>query len=92
MQKLTLKLTESEQKELVRLRDTHIKAHIREKASALLQIASGKSGREVAFQGLLKPRRKHTIYEWVKRYKSEGISGWEVKQGRGRPSSFSPSE
>lgn len=92
MEKLKIELSPAEQKELEKVRDTHVKAYMREKASAILQIASGKSGLEVARRGLLKARRKNTIYDWVKLYKCEGIAGFLVKSGRGRPSSFSPSK
>ena len=90
MEKLKIELSFDEQKELELVGDNHEKAYMREKASAILQIAEGKSGLEVARKGLLKPRRKNTIYDWVKRYQQDGIAGFLVKSGRGRPSSFSP--
>lgn len=90
MSPLQLVLTPEAEKELRKIRDTDPLAYKRERASALLQIASGKSGNWVAKYGLLRPRRKHTIYDWVKRYKEEGISGLQIKDGRGRNPSFFP--
>ena len=43
----------------------HPKPYMREKASALLQIARGKSATEVAEQGLLVKRDKQTVCIWV---------------------------
>ena len=69
----------------------HPKPYMREKASALLQIARGKSATEVAEQGLLVKRDKQTVCIWVHIYQSEGLKGLLVKQGRGvKPSFFPP--
>ena len=68
----------------------HPKAYMRERASALLQIASGKSGQEVAELGLLKHRRASTVYDWVHRYKAQGLDGLLISSGRGRKPSFFP--
>jgi len=92
MEKIVLELDSCARKELEDIRDTDSKAYMRERASALLQIADGKSGRWVAFNGLLKPRRKNTIYDWVNAYRSEGIEGLIIKSGRGRKASFFPSK
>ena len=85
---LKLEILKEEQKQLERVVLTHEKAYMRERASAILQISQGKSGLQVAQNGLLKKRRENTIYEWVRRYKEEGIKGLENREGRGRKPSF----
>jgi transposase len=45
----------------------------------------------VGLHRLLKHRRPDTVYEWVRRYRAEGIGGLAVKPGRGRKPAFSPS-
>lgn len=67
-----------------------VKPYLRERASAILQIASGAFGKDVAYTGLLQHRRRNTVYDWVNRYKSAGIKGLEIRPGRGRKASFSP--
>jgi hypothetical protein len=85
-----LMLTETEQKELEIVRDTHSKPYMREKASALLKVAAGQSPHEVAISSLLKPRDPDAIYSWLDRYEAEGVAGLEVREGRGRKPAFSP--
>lgn len=87
---LRISLTAEQSSELEQARDHSDKPYVRERACAILKIASGMSGRQVAQQGLLKKRRKDTIYEWVNRYKAEGISGLQIRSGRGRKPAFSP--
>lgn len=89
---LTLDLDENERVELETMRDTHPKPYMRERASALLQIADGSSGRHVAFHGLLKPRATDTVYSWLHRYEEEGIEGLEIREGRGRKPSYFPGQ
>ncbi len=88
---IQLVLTAEERKELERIRDRHPKPYVRERAAALLKIAAGRSGRDVALHGLLKRRYPDTIYGWVRRYKAEGVKGLLVRPGRGRKPAFSPS-
>jgi len=88
---IQLVLTAQERKELERIRDRHPKPYVRERAAALLKIAAGRSGRDVALHGLLKRRHPDTIYGWVRRYKAEGVKGLLVRPGRGRKPAFSPS-
>lgn len=83
--------TDTQRKELERIRDTHEKPYMREKASALLQIADGRSPHAVALHGLLKPRDPDAVYRWLNRYEAEGAKGLLVKDGRGRKPAFSPS-
>ena len=72
------------------MRDHSPKAYLREKASALLQVAAGVSGRWVALKGLLKERDPDTIYSWLNRYEAEGIEGLTVRDGRGRKAAYEP--
>ena len=69
---------------------THCKAYMRERAGALLKIASGCSQKWVAEWGLLVKRREHTVGAWVNRYMSAGISGLYDAPRSGRKSAFSP--
>lgn len=90
--KIRIELSGIQKQELETLVKRSAKPYIRERASAILQIASGISGKDVAFTGLLLTRRRNTVYDWVNRYKSEGVKGLEIRKGRGRKPSFSPSE
>ncbi len=89
---IELKLSVEQRAELEQMRDRHPKPYIRERAAALLKIAAGHSGREVALRGLYKARHPDTIYKWVRRYKEEGAKGLYIREGRGRKPAFSPSE
>ena len=88
---LTIDLTAEQRRELEYARDHHELAYIRERVSAILKIADGMSGRQVALRGLLKRRRADTVYDWFHRYQSEGLAGLKIKPGRGRKPAFSPS-
>ncbi|MDR6565032.1 MULTISPECIES: helix-turn-helix domain-containing protein [unclassified Arcicella] len=88
--RLIVTLSDSQEQELQDLVIHHPKAYIREKAAAILKIAQGQSGVDVAQNGLLRKRRKNTVYDWVHRYQAEGISGLLVKKGRGLKPSFFP--
>jgi len=88
---LELNLTEEERTALEEIQNHDPKPYMRERASALLKISSGLSGRMVAFSGLNKKRALNTVYGWFHRYKGEGIEGLKIRPGRGRKPSFSPS-
>jgi hypothetical protein len=88
---LAIYLTAKQKQELEQIRDSHEKAYLRERAAAILKIAAGQSGRQVALNGLLKRRKPATLYEWVNRYEDEGAAGLKNKAGRGRKPAFSPS-
>ena len=88
---LKVDLTPAQRRELEYARDHHKKPHVRERASAILKIANGMSGRQVALYGLLKPRDPDSVYSWVHRYEAEGVAGLLIKPGRGRKPAFSPS-
>lgn len=85
---LTITLSDEERKKLAAIRDRHSKAYMRERARAILKIAEGQSGREVAREGLLKERRPDTVYEWVHRWEAEGVEGLRIRDGRGRKPAF----
>jgi transposase len=88
---LIIELTDAQRAELEDVRDHHPKPYMRERAAAMLKIAGGLSGREVARHRLLRPHWPDTIYEWVKRYLAGGIAGLKIRPGRGRKPAFSPS-
>lgn len=82
-------LTTSQQAELVQTRDHAAQPYLRERAAALLKIASGQSIRQVAHTGCLKPHHPDTLCAWVHRYQHGGLAGLVVRKGRGRkPVSF----
>ena len=87
---LQLTLGVAERRKLEHVRDHDREPYMREKAAALLKIAAGQSGRDVALHGLLKHRRPDTVYDWVRRYRAGGIAGLRVQPGRGRKPAFSP--
>ena len=88
---LTIELTAEQRRELENARDHHGLAYVRERASAILKIADGMSGRQVALGGLLKRRRTDTVYDWFHCYEAEELAGLKIKSGRGRKPAFSPS-
>ena len=88
---LTIDLTPEQRRELEYTRDQHELAYVRERASAVLKIADGMLGRQVALAGLLKRRKTDTVYDWFHRYQAEGLDGLKIKSGRGRKPAFSPS-
>jgi len=87
---ITICLMPEQQKQLEQIRDTDKRPYMRERAAAILKIAEGVSPHQVALNGLLKPRKPDTIYDWVERYKTEGINGLPIKPGRGRKPAYSP--
>jgi transposase len=85
-----IKLTAAEREELEKMRDTHPKAYLRERAAAILKIADGMSGLQVSQTGLLRPRDPDTIYRWVERYREQGLAGLVIRAGRGRKPAYFP--
>jgi len=88
---LTITLTAEQRHELERARDHHPKPYVRERASAILKIADGATGRQVALIGLLKERDPDSVYAWLHAYQRSGVAGLTVRAGRGRKPAFSPS-
>lgn len=72
------------------MRDHADKPYLRERASAILQVAEGHSGRWVALNGLLRQRKPDTIYGWLDRYEAQGIEGLSIDEGRGRKAAYDP--
>jgi len=68
----TLELTSEQEAELVRMRDRDKRPYLRERAAALLKIASGMSPHAVSCTGLLKPRDSDTVYKWLNDYIRHG--------------------
>ena len=89
--RIVLDLSDSERQELAAMRDHHAKPYMRERAAGLLKVASGQSARQVALAGLLRRRDPDTLYQWLSRYRAQGISGLYLRPGRGRKLAFSPS-
>jgi Winged helix-turn helix len=85
-----LVLTEEQRMALERHRDTAAKPHERERAAALLKVAAGISPAQVAREGLLRQRKRTTVYSWVRRFRKEGLAALSVRPGRGRKPAFSP--
>ena len=88
MKALTLELEPYQHKTLEQMRDHHPVPYLREKAAALLKIASGQSMAEVAAHGLLKKRKYETVRGWVHAYQQCGLGG--LYQSRRRRRAFSP--
>ena len=89
--RLEIHLSDAQRAALTDARDHHAKPYVREQAAAILRVADGRSVRQVAAEGILKPRRRETVKLWVERFLADGIAGLLVKRGRGRKSAFSPS-
>jgi hypothetical protein len=87
---LEAKLNVEQVRELEKVRDSHPKAYLRERASAILKVANGQSARQVGEHGLLKRHEPETVSLWVKRYLAEGLKGLTVKSGLASSPAFSP--
>lgn len=85
-----LTLTAEKIETLEAMRDHHPKAYMRERASALLKIAEGKSAHWVAQEGLLRARDPDTVYRWFTNYEAYGIGGLYNRAGGGRKPVFFP--
>ena len=85
-----LNLTDNQQDALRKLRNNGKQSYIRERAAAILKIASGMSPHKVAKQGLLKKRKPDTVYDWLRRFREQGTDGLFQKSGRGRKPSYAP--
>ena len=88
--KRELNLEEPQEQTLIEMRDHHPKPYLRERAAALLKIASGRSASWVAQHGLLKQRDYRTVIGWLDAYQADGLSGLYIGEGRGRPPAYDP--
>lgn len=88
--RLKIELSPAQTKELKITRDSHAKAYMRERASAVLKVAGGESARQVAEHGLLKRHEPETVSLWIRQYLADGLAGWAIKMGRGRKPKFFP--
>ena len=75
MRQHTLELTPAERVALKRARDCDLRPSLRERASAMLQIADGRSARQVARHGLCTPRKPETVCRWLAAYRAHGLAG-----------------
>ena len=90
MSRPRIELKPEQERELVDLRDHAPKAYVRERAAALLKLAAGEGLSAVAERGLLRRRDRHTVLDWLERYRAEGRAGLWVRAGRGRKAAFFP--
>ncbi len=89
--RLKITLSQEQRSQLTDLRDHAPVPYLRERAAAVLKIADGISGREVARNRLNRPHWQDTVYEWLHRFQKEGVAGLKIRTGRGRKPAFSPS-
>lgn len=89
--RLRLKINHKERKSLRNILNRDCKPYRRERAAAILKIASGQSPHSVAQGGLLKPRDADTIYAWLKAFGQRGISSLTRKE-RQKPSRLTAKE
>ena len=89
MHQHTLELSSEQRQELEHTRDRDKRAYMREYAAALLKIADGESANHVAQHLLNHKRDPDTLYRWLSKYKSGGLSAL-VHKARGHRG-FSPS-
>lgn len=88
--KRELELENCQKQTLIEMREHHPKPYLRERAAALLKIASGRSASWVAQHGLLKQRDYRTVLSWLNAYENKGLGGLYIADGRGRPPAYSP--
>lgn len=88
--RIVVELSNEQSEELKKVRDRHEKAYMRERAAAVLKVASGETLTTVGEHGLLKRHKPDTIHNWIKDYLSQGLAGWAIKKGRGRKPAFFP--
>ena len=79
----SLRLKSIEEQELINHRDHDPRPYVRERCSAILKIAEGRSAHWVSQNGLLKARDPDTVYEWLNAYEAEKVAGLEKHQQGG---------
>ena len=83
-----LEITEAERTELEN-GYKHQKGTFSQRCHIVLLKSRGKSSEQIAQVFDLTDQ---TVNSWVKRYRKEGIDGLRTKPGRGRPSTFRPTD
>ena len=83
-----LTLSESQQVELEKVMRRDPRPYMRERASALLQIANGRSAHWVSQHGLLRRRKAETVIGWLTAYEQGGVAALVHRPRRKR--GFSP--
>ena len=87
---IKLKLSEEQSGELDQIARTHKIPYMRERAAALLKVASGIPAEVVACERLLVKRDPDSVRAWIQAYKDHGVEGLAIKPGRGRKPAFPP--
>lgn len=62
--------------------DHHPKPHVRLKAGAVLAVARGATHKQAAW---FYHTSSQSVGAWVRRYREQGVAGFEIAPGRGRP-------
>jgi len=84
-----LVLSAEQEAELRHVRDRDLRPYMRERAAALLMIASGRSAHWISQQALYRRRRPDTVIGWLNAYEKGGVAALVHKPRRG--GGFSPS-
>ena len=93
MYRRQVELSAEQRDELRRIAKRDAKPYRRERAVAILKVASGEVAAQVAAHGLLVPRDPDTVYGWLDRFAAQGVAGLTIAPGRGRkPTLFPPGE
>jgi hypothetical protein len=85
-----IQLSEEEQAQLERWTKNPPRPYLRERARAILRIASGTPIMQVA-QTLRIRVHRTSVSEWVHRFEQERVEGLKIRAGRGRKPAFFPS-
>jgi transposase len=80
-----IELEEIARQKLEKVYHTHAKSHVRQRAQCLLLSDQGYSVPTLAD---IFSTRTHTVREWFDRWESEGVSGLEIRSGRGLKSAI----
>lgn len=86
---IKIELNDNQRKELEKGYRNGKSHAFRTRCQMILLKSEGRKSKEIAsFLGFC----QQAVNNWLKRYKTEGIKGLKVKQGRGRPSILSTTE
>lgn len=85
-----IQLSEAEKAQLERWAKSPPKPYLRERARAILRIASGTPIMQVA-QTLRIRVHRTAVSEWAHRFAEERVAGLKIRAGRGRKPAFFPS-